>query len=70
MVNDQVFVRGEWIEFNSIVLNDLLNYPEHNDDDYEKLLKDAIQIERSWRKGYVNLGKKFHWRKMARITGT
>lgn len=47
MANDQVFVRGEWIEFNSLVLNDLLNCPDHDDDDdYEKLLMDGVQIEK------------------------
>lgn len=46
MVDDQVFVRGKWIEFNSLILNELLNCPDHDDDDYEKLLKDGVQIEK------------------------
>lgn len=45
MVNDKVFVRGEWIDFSCPVLNDLLCCPDHDEDDYKKLIEKGVDTE-------------------------
>lgn len=42
MVNDKVFVKGEWTDFSSLVLNELHGSPDHNNEEYTKLLEEGV----------------------------
>lgn len=41
-VDDKVFVRGKWVDVSSLVINNLIGVPKHEEDDYSTLIEDGL----------------------------
>lgn len=45
MKDEYVFVRGIWVELNQLVISEILHCPNFEEDDYEKLMIEEVDIE-------------------------
>lgn len=43
MVNDKVFVRGQWVDISISVPNKLLSSPDDDEDEYIRLMEEGVE---------------------------